>query len=325
VTLNLFFFLSSLKVFDEHVHPFVFTGNNTPNERRSRRQHKKHRSSIKDRNSQSPQLSPPTLPKNNKGTQLIVNYLPSSLRESDFYQLFARIAPIKLCKLITDRHTGHSYCYGFIEYHSKEEATKAIEKYNGYRIEHKKLKVSYAQPKASNEDEIEDDNKHISSSSQKNPNLYITDIPDDFDEKKLERLFSKYGEIVKAKVLRDPRTRISRGVAFVLMTSIRYAERAIKALDGYIPSGAHLPLSVKYADPKKTTNTTTSGNNGNISSSSRLPSAPPSMTTAIGPYGYSPGLPPLGMIDPYYAAAALHHHHHRASMNMFVKVLFSFI
>ena len=258
------------------------------------------------------------MPKNNKGTQLIVNYLPSSLRESDFYQLFARIAPIKLCKLITDRHTGHSYCYGFIEYHDKDDAVKAIEKYNGYRIEHKKLKVSYAQPKGGNPAHEEVVNERpMSSSSQKNPNIYITDLPDTIDEKTLERLFSKYGEIVKTKVLRDPRTRISRGVAFVLMSSTRYAERAIKALDGYVPSGARAPISVKYADPNKTAAAAgaSSSYNGGNGSSSRLSSAA-SISGAIGPYGYPPGLPPMGMIDPYYAAAAAMHHHHRAAMNM---------
>jgi len=292
-----------------------FLGNSTPSDHRSRRHHKKPRSSssINERNSQTPPSF--SIPKNNKGTQLIVNYLPASLRESDFYQLFARIAAIKLCKLITDRHTGHSYCYGFIEYHTKEDAIKAIAKYNGYRIEHKKLKVSYAQPKANNNDEIDNDQHMISTSTHKNPNIYITELPDTFDEKMLERLFSKYGEIVQAKILRDPRTRISRGVGFVLMTSTRYAERAVKALDGYVPSGSHKAISVKYADPKKTATSTQSGNNGNNNSVARL-----SMGGTVGSYGYPPGLPPLSMIDPYYAAAL--HHHHRAAMNMFVKVYF---
>ncbi|CAF0745650.1 unnamed protein product [Rotaria sordida] len=294
----------------------IVEGDSTPNERHSRHHRKKHRSSSNnEKNSQSPQSSSFPIPKNNKGTQLIVNYLPASLRESDFYQLFARIAPIKLCKLITDRYTGQSYCYGFIEYHTKEDATKAIEKYNGYRVEHKKLKVSYAQPKSNNNydlDNVQHMNLSSSSSIQKNPNIYITDLPDDFDEKMLERLFSKYGEIVQTKVLRDPRTRISRGVAFVLMTSTRYAERAVKALDGYVPSGSHTPISVKYADLKKTV-AAAAGNNGNMSSSSRLSSSS-SMTPTIGSYGYPPGLPPLSMIDPYYAAAL--HHHHRAAINM---------
>jgi RNA recognition motif-containing protein len=300
----------------------IVEGNSTPSERRSHHRHKKQRrssSSNTEQNSPNVQSSSISIPKNNKGTQLIVNYLPASLRESDFYQLFARIAPVKLCKLIIDRHTGHSYCYGFIEYHTKEDAIKAIEKFNGYRIEHKKLKVSYAQPKSNNnnnddDDEIDNQIKHIDSSSiQKNSNIYITDLPDDFDEKMLERLFSKYGEIAQTKVLRDPRTKISRGVAFVLMSSTRYAERAVKALDGYVPPGSHTPISVKYADPKKTTN------NESNNSLSRLSRAS-SMVSSIGSYGYPPGLPPFNMIDPYYAAAL--HHHHRAAMNMFVKLYF---
>ena len=293
-----------------------FLGETTPSEHRSRRHHKKHHSSsTNERNTSSPQSTSSFIPKTNKGTQLIVNYLPASLHESDFYQLFAHIAPIKLCKLITDRYTGQSYCYGFIEYHTKEDAIKAIEKYNGFRIEHKKLKVSYAQPKSNNNCQIDNMN---SSTIQKNPNIYITDLPDDFDEKMIERLFSKYGEIVQTKVLRDPRTRISRGVGFVLMSSTRYAERAVKALNGYVPSGSHTPIAVKYADPKKSATLSSSKNNGNYSSLSRLSSAS-SMTPTIGSCGYPSELGPMSMFDPYYAAALHHHYHHRTAMNLYVK------
>ena len=37
---------------------------------------------------------------------LIVNYLPQSLKEHDFCQLFAKIGPIKTCKLMYDKQTG---------------------------------------------------------------------------------------------------------------------------------------------------------------------------------------------------------------------------
>lgn len=43
--------------------------------------------------------------KNNRAN-LIVNYLPQSLKEQDFNQLFSKIGPIKTCKLMYDKQTG---------------------------------------------------------------------------------------------------------------------------------------------------------------------------------------------------------------------------
>jgi RNA recognition motif-containing protein len=37
---------------------------------------------------------------------LIVNYLPQSLKENDFNQFFSKIGPLKSCKLMFDRQTG---------------------------------------------------------------------------------------------------------------------------------------------------------------------------------------------------------------------------
>ena len=43
---------------------------------------------------------------NSSRCNLIVNYLPQSLKEHDFCQLFAKIGPLKTCKLMYDRQTG---------------------------------------------------------------------------------------------------------------------------------------------------------------------------------------------------------------------------
>ncbi|CAF0885654.1 unnamed protein product [Didymodactylos carnosus] len=246
---------------------------------------KRQRTSNNQSNNQQKQQQNSGQQQTGKGTQLIVNYLPSSLRESDFYQLFARMGSVKLCKLVTDRSTGHSMGYGFIEYVTPEDAIKAIDKYNGYRIEHKTLKVSYAQPKSggtSSGGSSQSDGPVI-----KNANLYLKDLPDEYDEQTLERMFSKYGDIVKTKILRDPRTRISRGVGFVLMASKQYAERAVEALDGYVPSGSRIPISVKFADPKKM--------NAGRTTSLPIPSYPGGLPSQLAP----------AMLDPYYHRAML--------------------
>merc|ERR1712018_602197 len=71
---------------------------------------------------------------------LIVNYLPQSLKEHDFNSLFSKIGPLKTCKLMFDRQTGYSFGYGFVEYMNEPDALKAIETFNGYQLEHKRLK-----------------------------------------------------------------------------------------------------------------------------------------------------------------------------------------
>lgn len=42
----------------------------------------------------------------NSRANLIVNYLPQSIKEQDFNMLFSKIGPLKSCKLMFDRQTG---------------------------------------------------------------------------------------------------------------------------------------------------------------------------------------------------------------------------
>lgn len=39
-------------------------------------------------------------------SNLIINYLPQSIKEHDFNMLFSKIGPLKSCKLMFDRQTG---------------------------------------------------------------------------------------------------------------------------------------------------------------------------------------------------------------------------
>lgn len=51
---------------------------------------------------------------NNKAN-LIVNYLPQSVKEQDFNLLFSKIGAIKSCKLMFDRQTGWKLFLNFFE------------------------------------------------------------------------------------------------------------------------------------------------------------------------------------------------------------------
>ncbi|CAF0861507.1 unnamed protein product [Didymodactylos carnosus] len=171
---------------------------------------------------------------NSSKHSLIVNYLPQSIKQREFYHLFSKIGPLKSCKLMFDKETGYSYGYGFIEYTTADHAEQACKQYNGYQIEHKRLKVAYARPQ---------------SLETRNTTLYIKNIPCHYDESVLDDLFAKYGKIIQTRVIRDQDTQSSRGIGFVIMETRSQAQQACQELDGTIPKDGQEQLVVKFTDP----------------------------------------------------------------------------
>ncbi|CAF0719445.1 unnamed protein product [Adineta steineri] len=168
-------------------------------------------------------------------TCLIVNYLPQSVKEQQFHQMFARIGRLRYCRLMYDRATGYSYGYGFVDYYQADDAAKAIDTLNQLKMEHKTIKVSYARPKCE---------------ETRGTNLYIRNLPEKCDENKLIELFSPFGEIIQARVIRDQSTESPRGIAFVIMGTRSQAQRAVEYLNGKIIDHQR-PLLVKFADDDK--------------------------------------------------------------------------
>lgn len=91
-------------------------------------------------------------------TNLIVNYLPQTMTQEEVKSLFSSIGDVESCKLIRDKVTGQSLGYGFVNYHRPEDAEKAINTFNGLRLQNKTIKVSFARPSS---DAIKGANLHM--------------------------------------------------------------------------------------------------------------------------------------------------------------------
>ncbi|HAC20805.1 MAG TPA: RNA-binding protein [Porphyromonadaceae bacterium] len=62
-------------------------------------------------------------------------------------ELFAQYGEIESAKIITDRETGRSRGFGFVEMPNEEEGQKAIDALNNTEFEGKVINVSVARPK----------------------------------------------------------------------------------------------------------------------------------------------------------------------------------
>ncbi len=82
--------------------------------------------------------------------KLYIGNLPWSVRQDDLMQLFGQVGQINDAVVITDRNTGRSRGFGFVEYASDEGARKAIQQFNGYDLDGRKLTVNEARAKQDN-------------------------------------------------------------------------------------------------------------------------------------------------------------------------------
>ena len=80
------------------------------------------------------------------GRKLYVGNLPYSATESALSDLFSECGTVESCKLITDRDTGQSKGFGFIEMATDSEAHAAIDKLNGTDYDGRPMKVNEAKP-----------------------------------------------------------------------------------------------------------------------------------------------------------------------------------
>jgi RNA recognition motif-containing protein len=83
-------------------------------------------------------------------TKLYVGSLPYSITDESLLQLFAEkgYKPVS-ARVITDRETGRSRGFGFVELGPEDDAAKAIGEFNGLNIEGRGLQVNEARPQES--------------------------------------------------------------------------------------------------------------------------------------------------------------------------------
>lgn len=83
--------------------------------------------------------------------KIYVGNLPFSIDDAALEELFKQHGQVDSAKVISDRDTGRSRGFGFVEMEDDEEANKAIEAVNGTEMEGRTLTVNKAKPKAKRE------------------------------------------------------------------------------------------------------------------------------------------------------------------------------
>ncbi|KAG0201252.1 hypothetical protein BGX33_010435 [Mortierella sp. NVP41] len=87
----------------------------------------------------------------NRGTEedrsasktLYVGNIPYSFREPEVEEMFKKFGTIVKITVVLDQYTGRNKGFAFVEYENRKDAEEALEKYNGFDVEGRRLKLDW--------------------------------------------------------------------------------------------------------------------------------------------------------------------------------------
>ncbi len=84
---------------------------------------------------------------NGSRPRLYVGNLPYQLTVDELRDFFAGAGTVTDAAIITDRETGRSKGFGFVEFATQEDAARAQSMFNGAQLRNRTLKVDLAKPR----------------------------------------------------------------------------------------------------------------------------------------------------------------------------------
>ncbi|KAL6880437.1 hypothetical protein ACP4OV_012002 [Aristida adscensionis] len=166
---------------------------------------------------------------------IFVGDLATDVTNFMLYHLFkSRYPSVKSAKIIFDKVTGHSKCYGFVDFGDAIECRQAMNEMNGAYCSTRPMRIGPVP------------NKKLFSSGERgiyldedpnNSRLFVGCLDQSVTEEDLKQTFSPYGELVDVKVLEG------KFCGFVSYSERASAEEAMRLLNGSQLRGNIIRLS----------------------------------------------------------------------------------
>ncbi|TVY19886.1 Cytoplasmic and nuclear polyadenylate-binding protein [Lachnellula arida] len=139
-------------------------------------------------------------------TNIYVKNIPTEVTDEEFRELFEKFGDVTSASLARDQESGKSRGFGFVNFINHEHASVAVDDLNGKDFKGQDLYVGRAQKKHEREEELRKSYEAArieKASKYQGVNLYVKNLDDDVDDDKLRELFTPFGAITSAKVMRD--------------------------------------------------------------------------------------------------------------------------
>lgn len=185
-------------------------------------------------------------PQQSEEAKLFVGNLPYDVDSERMAMLFEKAGTVEIAEVIYNRDTGTSRGFGFVTMSTVEEAEKAVDMLHHFDLDGRLLTVNKAAPRGSRPERAP---REIGAAYK----IYVSNLPWDVDNGRLEQIFSEYGKVLDARIVTDFESGRSRGFGFVTMSTEDELNDAIAALDGQSLDGRTIRVNVARDRPRRRT------------------------------------------------------------------------
>ncbi|CAN7097734.1 unnamed protein product [Brassica rapa subsp. narinosa] len=153
-------------------------------------------------------------------TSLYVGDLDQTVTDSQLFEAFSQAGQVVSVRVCRDMTTRRSLGYGYVNYATPQDATRALNELNFMALNGRAIRVMYS---------VRDPSVRKSGLG----NIFIKNLDKSIDHKALHETFSAFGAILSCKVAVDPSGQ-SKGYGFVQYDTEEAAQRAIEQLNGML-------------------------------------------------------------------------------------------
>lgn len=174
--------------------------------------------------------------------RVYIGNIPRNINNDELRRIVEEHAAPEIVEVMFDKYSGRSRRFGFATMKTVEDANAVVEKLDGTEVGGRKIKVNVTEKplEAMGLSVLQADESQFVDSGHK---VYVGNLAKTVTTDMLKDFFSEKGNVVSAKVQRDPGTPKSTGYGFVSFSSEEEAEAAISALNNAVLEGQKIRVN----------------------------------------------------------------------------------
>ena len=184
------------------------------------------------------------------GPNLFIGNLSWNVDEEWLTHEFEEFGEISGVRIITDRESGRSKGYGYVEFTETANAINALEAKSGAEVDGRAIRCDFSTPRPPRNDfggtpqqrSFDRAKQYGDSASQPSTTLWVGNIPFSADESTLTEAFSDFGNIKSIRIPTDRESGDPKGFGYVEFDSIDEAKAAYETMQGQSIAGRSLRL-----------------------------------------------------------------------------------